>query len=78
MPNPKKSPLNNFIQYSSMSFQMGVIIFGSAFGGVKLDQYLKAHHYIEFEFPIFTVIFTILSVIIAMYFFLKDLLKMNK
>ncbi len=77
MSSPKKNQLNNFIQYSSMAFQMGVIIFGSALGGVKLDQYLRQHHYLEIKFPVFTVSFTILGVVIAMYFFLKDLLKKN-
>ena len=71
----KKHQLNNFVQYSSMAFQMGVIIFGSALGGVKLDDYTKANHYIETEFPIFTLSFTILGVVIAMYFFIKDLIK---
>jgi len=75
MPNPSKRQLNNFIRYSSMAFQMGVIVFGSAFGGVKLDQYLKHHHIVEVAFPIFTFSFTILGVAIAMYFFIKDLFK---
>ena len=74
----KKPPLNNFIQYSSMAFQMGVIIFGSALAGVKLDDFTKTHHYIEFEFPVFTLSFTILGVIIAMYFFIKDLINNSK
>ncbi len=77
MPNHNKRQSNSFIQYSSMAFQMGVIIFGSAFGGVKLDQYLKEHHILEVEFPVFTFSFTILGVAIAMYFFLKDLFKNN-
>ena len=74
----KKPPLNNFIQYSSMAFQMGVIIFGSALGGVKLDDYTKSHQYIEFSFPIFTLSFTILGVVIAMYFFIKDIIRNTK
>ena len=74
----KKPPLNSFVQYSSMAFQMGVVIFGSAIGGVELDKYTKAHHYIEAEFPVFTLTFTILGVVIAMYFFLKDLIRNTK
>ena len=74
----KKPPLNNFIQYSSMAFQMGIIIFGSALGGVKLDDYTKSHHYIEFNFPVFTLTFTILGVVIAMYFFIKDIIRNTK
>lgn len=75
---PKKPPLNSFVIYSSMAFQMGIIIFGSAYGGVKLDEYTKAHGYIMAEFPIFTLTFTILGVAIAMYLFLKDLFKHTK
>ena len=75
MSSPKKKQLNSFIRYSSMAFQMGVIIFGSAIGGVKLDEYLKQHHYLDIEFPVFTFSFTILGVAIAMYFFLKDLIN---
>jgi hypothetical protein len=60
-----------------MAFQMGVIVFGSAFGGVKLDQYLKNHQIIEIDFPVFTFSFTIIGVAIAMYFFLKDLFNKN-
>ena len=75
MPTHKKSPLNNFIQYSSMAFQMGIIVFGSAIGGVKLDEYLINNQYVETDFPIFTVTFTILGVVFSMYLFIRDLLK---
>jgi len=61
-----------------MAFQMGIIIFGSAIGGVKLDEYTKSHHYIDVQFPIFTVSFTLLGVVIAIYFFLRDLFKITK
>jgi len=61
-----------------MAFQMGIIIFGSALGGVKLDDYTKSHHYIEFNFPVFTLTFTILGVVIAMYFFIKDIIRNTK
>lgn len=74
----KKPPLNSFIIYSSMAFQMGIIIFGSAYGGVKLDEYTKAQQYIEADFPVFTLAFTILGVVIAMYLFLKDLFNNTK
>lgn len=52
-----------------MAFQMGFIVFGGAFGGVKLDEYLNL------QFPIFTLIFSIAGVAIAMYLSLKDLNK---
>ncbi len=78
MPNSKKNPLNNFIIYSSMAFQMGIIILGSAYGGVKLDEYLQAKHFIETDFPIFTVVLSIFGLAAAMYLFLKDLMRNNK
>jgi hypothetical protein len=45
---------------------MAVIILAGTFGGIKLDQEVKI------EFPLFTVILSFLSVIFAMYYFLKD------
>ncbi len=55
-----------------MAFQMGVIVFAGAYGGVKLDDYLGL------TFNAFTVSFSILSVILAVYLFIKDLMKINK
>jgi hypothetical protein len=49
-----------------MVFQMAIIIFAGTFGGIKLDAWLKL------EFPWFTVFLSLLSVILAMYYFLKD------
>jgi len=78
MSNSKKKPLNNFIVYSSMAFQMGIIILGSAYGGVKLDEYLQGHQYIKTDFPIFTIVFSILGLAAAMYHFIKDVMRNNK
>jgi uncharacterized membrane protein YedE/YeeE len=56
-----------------MAFQMGVIILGSAWGGVELDKYLDT-----WEFPVFTLVFSILGVFLALYLSLKDLIKTNR
>ena len=72
MPMSKKKPANDFIKYSSMAFQMGIIILGSTYGGVRLDKYL------QWKFPVFTVVFAISSVGIALYQVLKGLTKSNK
>lgn len=61
-----KKNLNNFAHYSGMGFQMLAVILIGTFGGIKLD---KITH---FNFPIFTVILSLLSVFIAMYLILKD------
>ena len=64
-----KHQLNNYARYSGMVFQMGVIIFAGVFGGMKLDEKVK------WEFPLFTLILSILSVVAALYVVLKDFLK---
>lgn len=65
----KKKYLDNYARYSSIAFQMIVIILIGVFGGIKLDEWLSM------QFPVFTVIFSILSVILAIYYVTKDLIK---
>jgi F0F1-type ATP synthase assembly protein I len=65
------SNLNNAAKYSTIGFQMIAIILVGVFGGIKLDQIVR------FEFPVFTVVLTIVSVILSMYYAIKDLLKMK-
>jgi len=48
---------------------MGLIIFAGAFGGVKLDEKIR------WEFPVFTLVLSLLGVGTALYVVLKDLLK---
>ncbi|MBL4587406.1 MAG: AtpZ/AtpI family protein [Flavobacteriales bacterium] len=67
--NGKKKPPNAFLKYSGMAAQMAAIIVGGALGGIKLDEYLGN------QTPYFTGGLTILSVILAMFFAIKDLLK---
>jgi F0F1-type ATP synthase assembly protein I len=67
-----KNSLNNYIKYSNMAIQMAVIIVIGVFGGIKLDKLLKLN------FPLFTVIFSLLSVFFAIYLSVKDLFKKNK
>ena len=69
MPKKSKQPLNSFVRYSSIAFQMGVTVFAGAYGGVKLDEYF------QLGFPIFTLSLTIFSVGVAMYFAIKDFIK---
>ena len=72
--SPKKKVLQNqqlssYTRYSGMVFQMGVIIFAGVFGGMKLDEKVK------WEFPLFTLILSLFSVVAALYVVLKDFLK---
>ena len=65
---PKKQP-NDYLKYSGMAFQMAAIIVLGVLGGIYLDNW------ISFEFPLFTLVLTLLSVFIAMYYFIKDVIK---
>ncbi len=64
----KKRFLNNYGRYSSIAFQMLAIILLGVFGGFKLDQWIHTK-------PVFTIVLSIGSVILAIYTVTKDLLK---
>jgi len=65
---PKKQ-LNNYAKYSGMAVQMAAIIVGGVLGGIQLDKWLAL------KFPVFTLVLTLLSVFLAMYYFIKDIIK---
>jgi len=65
----KKRNLNDFVRYSNLGFQMLVTILLGVFFGYELDKWL------ECKIKIFTIIFTIAFVIIAVYQAIKDLLN---
>ncbi len=68
LPVDPKQGLNQYAKYSGMAFQMGAIIFAGAFGGLKLDQWLKTK-------PVFTVVLSLAAVFLSIYFVTRDLLK---
>jgi F0F1-type ATP synthase assembly protein I len=65
---PKKQP-NDYVKYSGMAIQMAAIIVGGVLLGIKLDKWLAL------KFPVFTLVLTLLSVFLAMYYFIKDIIK---
>jgi len=70
MKNKKqKNSLNNYAKYSGIAFQMLAIILIGVFGGMKLDDFLS------FEFPVFTLVLTVVAVAFSIYFTIRDLLK---
>lgn len=68
-PREPKKRLNDYARYSGMAFQMIAIILIGVFAGIKLDEYLSL------KFPVFTLLLTLLSVFLSMYFVMKDFLK---
>ena len=65
--NPRKN-LNDYARYSGMAFQMLAIILLGVFAGYKADMWLGTK-------PILTVILSIISVALSIYFVTRDLLR---
>jgi F0F1-type ATP synthase assembly protein I len=63
-----KRALSNYAKYSSMAFQMLVIILLGIFAGYKLDLWLHTK-------PVLTILLSLSSVILAIYFVTRDLLR---
>jgi F0F1-type ATP synthase assembly protein I len=51
---------------------MIAIILIGVFGGIKLDELVK------WEFPVFTLILTILAVVLSMFYAVRDLIRIDK
>lgn len=63
---------NSFIKYSSLGFEMMAIIGGFTFLGYKIDQWMQN------EFKAFTFGLMVLSVIVAIVYGTKSLLKKDQ
>ncbi len=61
--------LSNYAKYSGLAFQMAAMILVCVFGGIKLDQWLKLN------FPVFTVVLSLLGTGAAMYHGMRDFLR---
>ncbi len=65
----KKSPLNSYVQYSGLAFQMlGTIALG-IWGGVKLDSWTG------WKFPVFTVTLPVLGIASSIVLLIRSLPK---
>jgi hypothetical protein len=69
LPEKGKKALNTYVKYSSLAFQMLVVILAGVFGGRELDKW------IGWEFPLFTLLMTILAVFLAIYTAIKDFIR---
>ncbi|MAZ93171.1 MAG: hypothetical protein CMF58_02030 [Lentimicrobiaceae bacterium] len=64
-----ESPLKFYAKYSTLALQMIVIILIGAFGGKALDGYL------EWDFPVFTLAFTLLCVAGSIFYGMRELFR---
>lgn len=65
----KRKKIDNFIKYSGLGFEMAAIIAFGTWGGFKIDQWMNN------DFYIFTLILMVVSVIISIFYGIRNLLK---
>lgn len=65
----KKKALDTYAKYSSIAFQMLAIILIGVFGGRELDKW------IHWQFPVFTMLLSVLSVILAIYTVIREFFR---
>lgn len=65
----KRSYLNEYSKYSTLVFQMIVIVAAGVLGGIQLDRVM------DVKGSVFTICLTLLSTFIALYYMFKTLLK---
>lgn len=68
-----KKASSELVKYSALGFQMIAIIVVGILGGMKLDKWITS-----IEFPVFTMVLSMSSVIYATYFAIKDFIKPPK
>ncbi len=61
------SSLGKWARYTSLAFEMGIVIFAGAFGGHKLDEYFSTSK------PWFTVALSLFAVFASIYMVIKSL-----
>jgi hypothetical protein len=65
----KKEYLRLYGKYSSMVFQMIVIVMIGTFGGKELDKLFRMEH------PVFTIILILVSAFLSLFYFFRTILK---
>ena len=73
-PGPKipKKPVQDYMKYSGLAFQMGAVILIGTLIGKQIDKYVQTPQ------PYFTAAFAVLSAAAALYIALKDFIKPSK
>ncbi|MDD2984947.1 MAG: AtpZ/AtpI family protein [Flavobacterium sp.] len=69
---PKKKPPNKWLVFMNIPFQMGIIIFAGVYFGRWLDE--KQQN----DKALFTIIFSLLAVFIALYNVIQQVKNINK
>lgn len=67
-----KKQVNSYVKFSSIAIQMGVVITLAALGGDWLDDRQ------ENEFPIWTLVLTLLAIFGSLYQIIRAVIKMSE
>ena len=67
MAKKHKSNYNSYLRFSSLAIQMGIIIFAGSCSGNYLDKYYA------FNKPILTIILSLISISVSLYFVYKEI-----
>lgn len=68
----KKNQLNSYVRYSSLTFQMAVIIAAGTFSGDYLDKATTS------DSSMYTIIFSLSSIFLAFYYVFKKSINNNE
>jgi F0F1-type ATP synthase assembly protein I len=67
-----KDGVNKFVRFSTLAFEMGIIIAGGAFGGSWLDDYFGLNK------PYFTIALSLFSIFASLYLVIKQVNNANR
>tara|TARA_B100000508_G_scaffold75230_1_gene58655 strand:+ start:127600 stop:127830 length:231 start_codon:yes stop_codon:yes gene_type:complete len=71
-PDNTKERLKNYLKFSTIAIQMGVLITAAALGGDWLDDAQQN------EFPVWTLILTLIAIFASLYQIIREVIKMGK
>jgi F0F1-type ATP synthase assembly protein I len=69
IPQENKNQMKSYAKYTGIAFQMAAIMALGVWGGIQLDKIFSL------QFPVFTLVLTLLSVVLAIYSVIRELLK---
>lgn len=70
--NKRKERVKNYLKFSTIAIQMGALITAAALGGDWLDEYQ------ENEFPLWTLILTLIAIFASLFQIIREVSKMSK
>jgi F0F1-type ATP synthase assembly protein I len=67
-----KKGVSNYLKFSALAFQMGVLITAAALGGNWLDEKQSNKH------PIWTIVLILIAIFASLYQIIREVIKMGK